>query len=79
MYGVLIKLLNLGMHYQDSYSYRDSKMYTIIRGYFIRYYEQCARMGKDGCLAEHLRQFLVSVLTQITLDHALIALLGIFI
>jgi len=38
IYNSLIRMLNLGVHYQDCMFHMDSKVYPLIVNFFIKFY-----------------------------------------
>jgi hypothetical protein len=69
-------MLNLGVHYLDCMFHMDSKMYPLISAFFFKYINSNLSINR---LQDHLNWLLEAILSKSNFDHALIALLLIFL
>ena len=77
VYNSLIRMLNLGVHYLDCMFHMDSKMYPLISNFFLRFVN--APHLSVATLHQHLSWLFDAILSKSNYDHALIALLMVFL
>lgn len=75
IYSSLIRMLNLGVHYLDCMFHMDSKMYSLVAAFFLRYYNSSPAPVR---LQQHFAWLLEAIVAKTNYDHALIALIGVF-